>query len=408
MTVQEYRQFICRACGYIYDEALGDPDGGLAPGTRFEAIPDAWMCPTCGVGKADFEPYVEAGAPTASTTATPLATRHAAAPIVIVGAGLAGWSVAKAIRAHHSGRAVIMITGCKGSVYPKPLLSVAMAQGRDADAIVTESGEAAAQRLGVRLLSQTWITGIDSARRRVRTTRGTFAFSHLVLAMGAAPAALPLDEQSNQLLWRINHIEHYARFRSTLGTTPRRVAIIGAGLVGCELADDLTGAGHQVTLIDVAAQPLPGLASAAEASAFNQAIAAGGTRFVGNARVARVRKGANGITLHLKAEIIEADLAIAATGLKTDPRLARSAGIRFDNGFAVDPATMRTSEPTILALGDCASFAGKAYRFIEPIQRQALVVAATMLEKESAGFAIRTVPVRLKSRSMPLTFRLAA
>ena len=54
--------------------------------------------------------------------------------------------------------------------------------------------------------------------------------------MGAAPAALPLDEESNQLLWRINHIEHYARFRANLGTTPRRVAIIGAGPGGLAAA----------------------------------------------------------------------------------------------------------------------------------------------------------------------------
>ena len=51
-----YRQFICTLCGYIYDEAKGDPDSGLAPGTRFEDIPDNWMCPDCGVDKSMFEP----------------------------------------------------------------------------------------------------------------------------------------------------------------------------------------------------------------------------------------------------------------------------------------------------------------------------------------------------------------
>ena len=52
-----YRQFICHACGWIYDEAQGDPDSGLAPGTRFEDIPQDWSCPLCGVTKADFSPY---------------------------------------------------------------------------------------------------------------------------------------------------------------------------------------------------------------------------------------------------------------------------------------------------------------------------------------------------------------
>lgn len=49
-----FRKWICAVCDYVYDEALGDPDHGLAPGTRFETIPDDWSCPDCGVTKADF------------------------------------------------------------------------------------------------------------------------------------------------------------------------------------------------------------------------------------------------------------------------------------------------------------------------------------------------------------------
>ena len=52
-----YQSYICEACGYVYHEADGDPDGGLPPGTRFADIPDDWACPLCGVTKADFSPY---------------------------------------------------------------------------------------------------------------------------------------------------------------------------------------------------------------------------------------------------------------------------------------------------------------------------------------------------------------
>ncbi|NWF95593.1 MAG: rubredoxin [Candidatus Thorarchaeota archaeon] len=45
----------CTVCGYIYDEDTGDPDGGIAPGTKFEDIPDDWVCPMCGAAKEDFE-----------------------------------------------------------------------------------------------------------------------------------------------------------------------------------------------------------------------------------------------------------------------------------------------------------------------------------------------------------------
>ncbi len=47
-------KYICTLCGYVYDPAEGDPDNGVAPGTKFEDIPDDWVCPICGVGKEDF------------------------------------------------------------------------------------------------------------------------------------------------------------------------------------------------------------------------------------------------------------------------------------------------------------------------------------------------------------------
>lgn len=51
-----YEKYECEPCGYIYDPAVGDPDGGIAPGTAFEDIPDDWVCPICGLGKDVFVP----------------------------------------------------------------------------------------------------------------------------------------------------------------------------------------------------------------------------------------------------------------------------------------------------------------------------------------------------------------
>lgn len=48
-------KYKCNICGWVYDPAVGDPDGGIAPGTPFEKIPDDWVCPMCGAGKSDFE-----------------------------------------------------------------------------------------------------------------------------------------------------------------------------------------------------------------------------------------------------------------------------------------------------------------------------------------------------------------
>lgn len=53
------QKWICTACHYIYDPAVGDEDGGIAPGTAFEDIPEDWVCPVCGVEKDMFEVYEE-------------------------------------------------------------------------------------------------------------------------------------------------------------------------------------------------------------------------------------------------------------------------------------------------------------------------------------------------------------
>lgn len=53
---ENVKKYICGACGYVYDPAYGDPDGGIAPGTPFEKLPDDWVCPQCGVGKEEFSP----------------------------------------------------------------------------------------------------------------------------------------------------------------------------------------------------------------------------------------------------------------------------------------------------------------------------------------------------------------
>ena len=55
MSTEPYKSWQCRTCGYIYDEAVGAPDEGLAPGTRWSDVPDDWTCPDCGTAKSDFD-----------------------------------------------------------------------------------------------------------------------------------------------------------------------------------------------------------------------------------------------------------------------------------------------------------------------------------------------------------------
>jgi len=53
------QKYVCMACGWVYDPAVGEPGQGVAPGTAFEDLPDSFVCPECGLGKDEFEPYQE-------------------------------------------------------------------------------------------------------------------------------------------------------------------------------------------------------------------------------------------------------------------------------------------------------------------------------------------------------------
>lgn len=109
----------CIVCGLIYDEAKGWPDDGIAPGTKWEDVPEDWLCPDCGVGKEDFELLEEAPVDDTPHHEEPVVDKvHA--PVVILGTGLAGYGLAKEFRKYDENTPLILITSDDGRSYPSP------------------------------------------------------------------------------------------------------------------------------------------------------------------------------------------------------------------------------------------------------------------------------------------------
>jgi rubredoxin-NAD+ reductase len=400
-----YRQFICDACGFIYDEAVGDIDSGLAAGTRFEDIPDDWSCPLCGVTKSDFTlyeaPSIEALRARAGSAA-PVARRGGTPGVVIVGGGRAGWQMAEALRALDADLPITLVSACAADVYDKPLLSVAMARQMDPGQLIKETGVDAARRLNVRLLAHTDAVRICPDTRSLRTTRGTLRYDQLVLAHGAQaalPPALPAA-----LCWRINHLGAYQRLRAALGESAKDVVIVGAGLIGSELANDLALGGHRITLLDVMPEPLTRWQADAAGAQLLEAWRDLPIRFVGGVQVASVEKVGEKVRITTACgQKFAADQVIAAAGLVTPSRLAQSASLTWDSGIAVDTATLQTSDPRIHALGDCITIAGQASRYIEPIGRQARAIAAHLCGREPVPYEAKPAVVRVKTTSHLMT-----
>jgi rubredoxin-NAD+ reductase len=397
---QDWKQFICRACGLIYDEQLGDPDSGIAAGTRFPDIPDDWVCPLCGVVKADFEPYEVASIMPVSGGA-PL-KRARGIGVVIVGAGHAGWAAAEAVRAQDALVPITLVTACEGDRYLKPELSIALRRHSSRESLVRETGVASAARFRVRLMSETFAVGLSPALHQLRTTRGNLQYTSLILAQGAQPA-LP-EVLPAHLCWRINDLDAWVRLKRQLGDTSKHIVMIGAGMVGCELADDFITAGHRVTLLDVQNAPLATLLPEQASERLRAALEGAGVKFMGATRVTGVTQLAQGVksVSLVGAPAIECDEVVAATGLVTDTRLAVGAKLTINRGIVVDPLTLQTSADDVYALGDCVSIHGMPCRFIEPISKQAHAIASAIAGHVDAPYLHSAPVIRLKTHSLPV------
>ncbi|RTE66500.1 rubredoxin [Amphritea opalescens] len=394
----EWRQYLCRACGLIYDEEQGDPDSGLAPGTRFEDIPDDWECPLCGVTKTDFElfekPVVTVIEQTENFSSEP--------GIVVVGAGLSGWAAVEAIRQLDQQVPITLVSACQGDIYHKPELSVAISRGLDKAALIKETGIDAARRLGVQLMSATFVVGITPELHQLRTTRGSLTYTTLVLAQGAKPA-LP-KQLPPSLCWRVNDLTSWSGMQQALAKGPQKIAIVGAGMIGCEIAEDFIRAGHQVALLDRNEFPLAGLLPPLASKRLAENLTRLGVDYRGEDEITGITELSNGQKqiCFKQGDALEVDQVLAATGLMTDNRIARHAGLDFEQGIQVDPNTLQTSEPDIYALGDCISIQGTPCRFIEPIKHQAKSIAHAILEQDASDYKHSAPVIRLKTRSLPL------
>ena len=176
MSSADFQRYICDACGFIYDEAEGDPDSGLAPGTRYQDIPEDWLCPLCGLTKSDLRllPEIDPNAAPARSVyqSKPGKSKGGPDTAVIIGAGIAGWSAAEALRMADPQKPILLVTACEGAVYPKPALSTAFAKGKSADDLLEMDAYAKAASLGIEVRTATRVLKIDTNKKRITTAKG--------------------------------------------------------------------------------------------------------------------------------------------------------------------------------------------------------------------------------------------
>ena len=320
-------------------------------------------------------------------------------PVVIVGTGMAGYTVARELRKLDSQVPIVMISRDNGSFYSKPMLSNALAMNREPHTLATFDAMAMASQLGAWIRVRQNVERIVPDEHVLVVDNALLGYRKLVLATGADPRRLPVPGDGAADVLSINDLDDYARFRLALARC-RSVAILGAGLIGCEFANDLAAAGYTVNLIDPAATPLARLLPQQMGEIFARALDRGGIRFHAGRSVQRIGRLPDGYRLSFAdAEPLDADLVVSAIGLAPRTSLAAAAGLEIEQGIRTD-AWCRTSAPDIYALGDCAAIDGKVQPYVLPIMHAARALART-LAGEPTRVAFPVMPVTVKTPASP-------
>jgi 3-phenylpropionate/trans-cinnamate dioxygenase ferredoxin reductase subunit len=277
--------------------------------------------------------------------------------VVIAGAGLAGLRAAEELRGRGYPGAITLVGAELRPPYDRPPLTKKFMTGQLDD--TTLAADPAALGLDLRLgeaatgldlrLGEA-ATGLD--RGVLRTDRGEHAFDALVVATGATPVGLPGSSQQRFL----RTFDDAWAIRSALrpGT---RLAVVGAGWIGAELATTATERGCVVTVVEAAAFPLAGALGEEAGSVTVPWYADAGVDLRLGQPVESVEAG--GLVLP-GGGWLPADLVVTAIGVRPQVDWLAGSQVKLENGVAVDEG-LRTSVPGVYAAGDCAAFVSARY-----------------------------------------------
>ena len=329
-------------------------------------------------------------------------------PIVIIGSGMAGYTVAREFRKLNTEQELVMICADDAVNYAKPTLSNALVGNKAPEQIALGDAEKMSAQLNMRIEKNTWVKSIDAENHLLSLEKdgveSTLTYAKLVLAIGANPIRLAISGDASDDIHVVNNLSDYTAFRKQIHLNhDKRVVILGAGLIGCEFANDLQNTGHKVTVIDLATQPLCRLLPAHVASAFKQGLEDTGVHFVLGTTVEKISKAENNsyIVTLANGQSFIADAVLSAIGLQPNTALAKATNIATARGVLTN-SSLETNQADIFAVGDCAEVNGTLLPFVMPIMQQARALAKT-LNGVQTTVHYPAMPVAVKTPAAPLT-----
>jgi 3-phenylpropionate/trans-cinnamate dioxygenase ferredoxin reductase subunit len=274
---------------------------------------------------------------------------------VIVGASLAGAKAAETLRAEGFDGRIVIVGAEAHRPYERPPLSKHLLRGESEIEDAFVHGPSFYDSNDIELRTATRVHEVLPHSRVVTVEHGeSIPYDRLLLATGARPRHLRVPGADLAGIHYLRTLDDNAAIRSHLETASR-VAVVGAGWIGSEVAASVRQLGHEVALIDPAPVPLAAVLGAEIGAVYRDLHAANGVELHMGASVEGFAgsDAVRGIRLAGGSEIA-ADLVVVGVGAEPRIELARQAGIAIEGGIAVDE-TLRTSAPDVFAAGDVAA-----------------------------------------------------
>ncbi|MFJ1612950.1 MULTISPECIES: NAD(P)/FAD-dependent oxidoreductase [unclassified Streptomyces] len=273
--------------------------------------------------------------------------------VVVVGAGMAGVQTAVALREQGFTGPVVLIGAEPHQPYDRPPLSKAVLLGKAEDSAFDIDFEA----LDIDLRLGREVTGVRPGAHELDTPSGPVPYDFLVIATGAEPVVLPGSEGLPGV-HLLRTLDDAARLRPVLDEQ-HGVVVVGAGWIGAEFATAARAAGCAVTVVEAAEQPLAGAMPAEVAAPMTAWYAEIGAELLTGARVARIEPGRVVLT---DGREIPAGAVVVGIGARPATGWLAGSGIALGaDGSVTADGALRTSQPDVYAVGDCASFPSTRY-----------------------------------------------
>jgi 3-phenylpropionate/trans-cinnamate dioxygenase ferredoxin reductase component len=266
--------------------------------------------------------------------------------VIVAGGGLAGVRTVEALRSQGYAGRLALVGAEPHRPYDRPPLSKAVLRG-ETDETTVDADWAA---LDCELLLGHRVTGLTDV---LQTTVGPLGFDGLVIATGASPIRLPGDGPQHVL----RTIDDARALRAEL-RPGARVAIVGAGWIGAEVATAAAAAGCRVTVVEAADAPLAGAIGAEVGAKTATWYAGAGVGLRLGVKVASVEQG--GLEL-AGGGSIAADAVVTGVGVRPETAWLEGSDLTLDDGIAVDER-LRTGRPGVYAVGDCAAWWSATFR----------------------------------------------